>query len=107
PPARLARDVLLEWHQEDRGDDEERRPDGGDGREADVAEEAGPDRLEHVGEDRPDEATGQHGGRARGAQAARGGDRSGFGHRAPVPVRTIQTLFQRIWRSSAGDMCWM
>src|SRR5690606_36699092 len=99
--------ILLERHQEDRDGDEERRPDGGDGSEYHVSEGPGADGLEHVGQDRPDEAARHHRRGPWSAQAAPGGCRNRFGHRAPVPVRTIQMLFQRIWRSRAGDMCWM
>ncbi len=107
PPARLPGHVLLQGNQEDGGDDEERRPQGGDGGEGDVAQRPGPHRLEHVGQDRPRQAPGHHRRGAGSAQAPGGVDGHGLRHRAPARVITVQTLFHRIWRSRAGDMCWM
>src|SRR5690606_10822874 len=106
-PTGLAGHVLLERHQEDGCHDEKGRPDRRDRRESLLAENAAADSLENQGEDTTDQPARHHRGGSGGAQTASGAYGEGFGHRAPAPVRTVQMLFQRIWRSRAGDMCWM
>src|SRR5690606_5674139 len=70
--ARLSGDVLLERDQDDRGENEENRPQHRDGCERLRSQGAATHQLEQVGAHRPEEAACDHVPSARGAEAAFG-----------------------------------